>query len=66
MCYNITVKHTYSLVREQKSYARNGVFRMIQLKTYRGHIRNWEALCTELSIDKTLSREAREQEILIR
>ena len=39
---------------------------MIQLKTYRGHIRNWEALCTELSIDKTLSRDAREKEILIR
>ena len=39
---------------------------MIQLKTYRGHIRNWEALCTELSIDKTLSREEREQAILIK
>ena len=39
---------------------------MIQLKTYRGHIRNWEALCTELSLDKSLSREAREQAILIK
>ena len=39
---------------------------MIELKTYRGHIRNWEALCDELSLDKTLSREEREREILIR
>ncbi len=37
---------------------------MIELKTYRGHIRNWEALCETLSVDKTLSREAREQAIL--
>ncbi len=39
---------------------------MIQLKTYRGHIRNWESLCTELSIDKALSRNEREETILIR
>ena len=39
---------------------------MIQLKTYRGHIRNWEALCAALGIDPGLSREAREQFILIR
>ncbi|MCQ2435209.1 MAG: asparagine synthase-related protein [Oscillospiraceae bacterium] len=37
---------------------------MIQLKEYRGHIRNWEALCEELKLDKTLSHEAREAAIL--
>ena len=39
---------------------------MIKVKEYRGHIRNWEALCAELNIDKTLSREAREEAILIK
>ena len=37
---------------------------MITVKEYRGHIRNWEALCNELSIDGTLSREERENAIL--
>lgn len=39
---------------------------MIKVKEYRGHIRNWEALCEELGIDKRLSREAREEAILIK
>ena len=39
---------------------------MVQVKEYRGHIRNWEALCDELDIDKSLSREEREKEILIK
>lgn len=39
---------------------------MIEVKEYRGHIRNWEALCTELGIDATLPREAREEAILIK
>ncbi len=39
---------------------------MIEIKTYRGHIRNWQALCAELGIDTGLSREAREAEILTR
>ena len=39
---------------------------MITLKEYRGHIRNWETLCTELEIDPTLTREKREEEILIK
>lgn len=39
---------------------------MIKVKEYTGHIRNWEALCGELGIDKTLSREAREEAILIK
>ena len=39
---------------------------MITVKEYRGHIRNWEALCNELSIDKALSRREREEAILIK
>lgn len=39
---------------------------MIKVKEYRGHIRNWEVLCEELGIDKTLSREAREDTILVK
>lgn len=39
---------------------------MIKVEEYRGHIRNWEALCTELEIDKTLSRAMREESILIK
>lgn len=39
---------------------------MILVDEYRGHIRNWEALCTELNIDKSLSREDRENEILVK
>ena len=39
---------------------------MLELKTYRGHIRNWEALCGALSIDKTLSRAEREEAILLK
>ncbi|MBQ2264746.1 MAG: asparagine synthase (glutamine-hydrolyzing) [Oscillospiraceae bacterium] len=37
---------------------------MIEIRKYRGHIRNWQALCAELGIDAGLSREAREAEIL--
>lgn len=39
---------------------------MIKVKEYSGHIRNWEALCEELGIEKTLSREAREEAILMK
>lgn len=39
---------------------------MIEIKEYRGHIRNHSALCTELGISADLSREERETEILIR
>ena len=38
---------------------------MIKVKAYRGHIRNWQALCAELNIDPSLTREAREEAILI-
>lgn len=36
------------------------------VKEYRGHIRNWKALCKELDIIPTMSREARERAILIK
>ncbi len=39
---------------------------MIEIKEYRGHIRNWESLCAELSIDAALTREERENEILVK
>lgn len=39
---------------------------MIIIKEYSGHIRNWEALCEELGIDGSLSREEREQAILVK
>ena len=38
---------------------------MTEIREYRGHIRNWEALCGELDIDKTLGRREREKAILI-
>lgn len=39
---------------------------MITVKEYSGHIRNWEALCEELAIDKQLERKEREEEILVK
>ena len=37
---------------------------MFELHDYRGHIRNWKELCSELGIDSTLSREEREKAIV--
>lgn len=37
---------------------------MIKVQQYTGHIRNWKALCEELGIEKTKSREDREQTII--
>ncbi|MBR2284780.1 MAG: asparagine synthetase B [Ruminococcus sp.] len=39
---------------------------MAELKEYRGHIRNWKALCSELGVDAALPRSEREQEIIVR
>ncbi len=39
---------------------------MIKVQEYRGHIRNWEALCKELGIRTDLSREEREEAILVK
>lgn len=39
---------------------------MMKVKEYKGHIRNWEALCRELGIDSWLTREERERKILVK
>ena len=39
---------------------------MIKVQEYRGHIRNWEALCERLGIAIDLPREEREETILIK
>lgn len=39
---------------------------MISIQEYKGHIRNWKALCAELGIDTSLSREERERSIMVR
>lgn len=60
----------YKREKKQFSKSKDGdkreVKQMIIVKTYRGHIRNWEELCERLGIDLTLSREEREHEILIK
>ena len=38
---------------------------MLELKEYRGHIRNWKALCAELDVDASLPRAEREPAILL-
>ncbi|MBQ8780214.1 MAG: asparagine synthase (glutamine-hydrolyzing) [Oscillospiraceae bacterium] len=39
---------------------------MISVKDYRGHIRNWRELCSQLEIDGGMEREKREEEILVK
>lgn len=39
---------------------------MIKVKEYRGHIRNWEELCERLDIPLDLTREEREEQILVK
>ena len=39
---------------------------MITVKEYRGHVRNWEELCERLELPLDLSREEREEKILIK
>ncbi len=39
---------------------------MIKILEYKGHIRNWKKLCEELGISNSLSREERENQIIIR
>ena len=60
----------YKREKKQFSKTKDGdkreVKQMIIVKTYRGHIRNWDELCERLGIDLTLSREEREHEILIK
>ena len=44
--------------------AHRGEDTMIEVKEYRGHIRNWQALCRELGVDPGEERKAREEAIL--
>lgn len=39
---------------------------MTEIKAYRGHIRNWDKLCSELDIVKNLSRDEREKQIILK
>ncbi len=39
---------------------------MIKVREYKGHIRNWGALCERLGIDLELDREVREKQILVK
>jgi len=39
---------------------------MSTLCEYRGHIRNWKSLCSELGTDSSLSREEREKDIILK
>ena len=39
---------------------------MTELKEYRGHIRNWKALCAELGVDSTLARPERERQLIVK
>lgn len=39
---------------------------MSKILEYSGHIRNWKSLCDKLGIDNTLSREERENEIILK
>ena len=38
----------------------------MKLKEYRGHIRNWKALCEELKVDSNLDRKEREEAIVLK
>lgn len=66
----MSISARYKWEEKQLSKTKDGdkreVKQMIIVKTYRGHIRNWEELCERLGIDLTLSREEREHEILIK
>ena len=39
---------------------------MAEIREYRGHIRNWKNLCEELGIGAGLSREERENAIIVK
>ena len=66
MSISIGYKREKKQLSKTKAGDKREVKQMIIVKTYRGHIRNWEELCERLGIDLTLSREEREHEILIK
>ena len=66
MSISVGYKREKKQLSKTKAGDKREVEQMIIVKTYRGHIRNWEELCERLGIDLTLSREEREHEILIK
>ena len=66
MSISVGYKREKKQLSKTKAGDKREVKQMIIVKTYRGHIRNWEELCERLGIDLTLSREEREHEILIK
>lgn len=66
MSISVEYKREKKQLSKTKAGDKREVKQMIIVKTYRGHIRNWEELCERLGIDLTLSREEREHEILIK
>lgn len=66
MSISVGCKREKKQLSKTKDGDKREVKQMIIVKTYRGHIRNWEELCERLGIDLTLSREEREHEILIK
>lgn len=66
MSISVGYKREKKQLSKTKDGGKREVKQMIIVKTYRGHIRNWEELCERLGIDLTLSREEREHEILIK
>lgn len=66
MLISVGYKREKKQLSKTKAGDKREVKQMIIVKTYRGHIRNWEELCERLGIDLTLSREEREHEILIK
>lgn len=66
MSISVGYKRENKQLSKTKDGDKREVKQMIIVKTYRGHIRNWEELCERLGIDLTLSREEREHEILIK
>ncbi len=38
----------------------------VQLLEYRGHIRNWRALCEQLSVNEDMPREERERVLILK
>ena len=39
---------------------------MVSIFEYRGHIRNWKSLCSELGVSTAISREEREKAIIVK
>ena len=56
---NFAQKNERSLSEVFRTRIRKEIGQMITVQEYKGHIRNWAALCEELGVDETLARNAR-------